>query len=105
MSDLIKRDKAIETAVSAAVDWHRYANPYYSLAACIGDAMSKIPSAPSWIPVAERLPEVGEWVIVCDITGDIDMNIRNDSGEFFKEWGSKQEIVAWMPLPEPYKEG
>lgn len=149
MSDLIKRDEAIETAVSAAVDWHRYANPYYSLAACIGDAMMKIPpaelkmsdlisreevvkgiklsclgksdvliardailryieripSAPSWIPVAERLPEVGEWVIVCDTTGDVDMNIKNDSGEFFKEWGSKKEIVAWMPLPEPYKEG
>lgn len=53
MSDLIKRDEAIETAVSAAVDWHRYANPYYSLAACIGEAMSKIPSAErkgKWIP-------------------------------------------------------
>ena len=45
MSDLISRQAAIETAVRAAIDWHRLANPQYSIAYCIGEAMRKLPSA------------------------------------------------------------
>lgn len=44
MDDLISRNAAIATAVRAAIDWHRLANPQYSIAYCIGEAMRSLPS-------------------------------------------------------------
>ena len=44
------------TAVKAAIDWHRLANPQYSIAYCIGEAMRELPSA-------ER---TGRWTHVYD---------------------------------------
>ena len=43
MSELIDRQAAIATAVRAAIDWHRLANPQYSIAYCIGEAMRSLP--------------------------------------------------------------
>lgn len=45
MDDVISRQQAIVTAVSAAIDWHKLANPQYSIAYCIGAAMRQLPSA------------------------------------------------------------
>lgn len=56
MDDLIRRQDAIMTAVKAAIDWHRLANPQYSIAYCIGEAMRELPSA-------ER---AGRWTHVYD---------------------------------------
>ena len=53
---------------------------------------------PRWIPVTERLPEEHEEVLtynpVFGITFD---SIHNG------KW--RKHPVAWMPLPDPYKEG
>lgn len=59
MSDLIDRQAAIATAVRATIDWHRLANPQYSIAYCIGEAMRAIPAA----DVAEvvRCKECKHW--------------------------------------------
>ena len=43
MGELIDRQAAIATAVRAAIDWHRLANPQYSIAYCIGEAMRSLP--------------------------------------------------------------
>ena len=43
MGELIDRQAAIATAVRAAIDWHRLANPQNSIAYCIGEAMRSIP--------------------------------------------------------------
>lgn len=61
-----------------------------------------------WIPVEERLPEARKDVLVCVKTGWI-LVAWYGSGE--KRWhispsdvGTLHEnIVAWMPLPEPYR--
>lgn len=45
MADYIDRQTAIVTAVKAAIDWHKLANPQYSIAYCIGEAMRELPSA------------------------------------------------------------
>ena len=44
MDDTISRQAAIATAVSAAIHWHRLANPQYSIAYCIGEAMRQLPA-------------------------------------------------------------
>ncbi|MFQ9515379.1 MAG: DUF551 domain-containing protein [Eubacterium sp.] len=66
-----------------------------------------------WIPVSERLPEEGVYVLIhIKALGEID-NMHKDSmtvnfvknGEFINCHGKGYAIVAWQPLPEPYKEG
>ena len=53
MSDLIDRQAAIATAVKAAIDWLRLANPQYSIAYCIGEAMRALPTVE---------PKKGKWI-------------------------------------------
>ncbi len=75
-----------------------------------------------WIPVEERLPEddVNVLITYADIDDDqyVGIDITNYGYAYlggnkldFKEWrspfeyfGSNYKIVAWRPLPEPYKQ-
>lgn len=63
-----------------------------------------------WIPVSERLPEAsGTYQVTC-MDGRI---YRSTYAKFqckLKRWeltGARAywKVTAWMPLPEPYKEG
>lgn len=61
---------------------------------------------PHWIPVSERLPKKEGYFFVTDEAAGmaetlIDKYIRCDDGEWV--WLYSQHVVAWMPLPEPYK--
>ena len=60
-----------------------------------------------WIPCSERLPEEGTEVLGTDRNGCIRHVYKDKTGlyEFATvEEGMHIGIVAWMPLPEPYKE-
>ena len=56
---------------------------------------------PEWIPCKERLPEYRENVLTIMPDGEMEVNwiIDDDTGEWFNDGA-----IAWMPLPEPYKE-
>ncbi len=75
----------------------------------ISNGTKELPSAERWIPVSERLPEDEVDVFVTDDSGGyatvgIDcMFTKEESGE--RDWLASQRITAWMPLPDPYKEG
>ena len=71
---------------------------------------------PNWIPCSERLPEApyGCLVTVWD-TDPITMDEFENILPYFVGWDGEQwndgegeqcpfEVIAWMPLPEPYKE-
>lgn len=58
-----------------------------------------------WIPCSERLPENNTDVIVCFYSGTV-TEVRYWGNGIFQgiyEHTTKV-IVAWMPLPEPYRE-
>lgn len=66
-----------------------------------------------WIPVLEKVPEVGSEVLVCfDFKGNRSVYISHfyGDGEFHglddeyltTEGRRYRKAVAWMPLPEPY---
>ena len=62
-----------------------------------------------WIPVSERLPEKNVWVLVTvEQSGKRFQEIMRRNN-YIEAWTDNidnytDEITAWMPLPEPYKE-
>ena len=70
-------------------------------------------SKPRWIPVTERLPKYGDWVLgigpkhgyhICEYRGITHFPYSGDS-PWFSAKGRTLTITHWMPLPEPPKEG
>lgn len=60
------------------------------------------PKTGHWIPVSERLPEKCSYTLWCASSGYVRSDYFN--GEFWED--AKRycyEVIAWMPLPEPYK--
>ena len=60
-------------------------------------AIKALEQEPKWIPVSERLPEKGGLYLV--YTEEQPFVCPFKDGEFFID-----EVLAWMPLPEPYAE-
>ena len=81
---------------------------------CIWQKKDALKTPYEWIPCSERLPEDKQVVFVQDTNGT--MWIWKYFSENLKyrgpyqwedengEWQLIDEVVAWMPLPEPYKE-
>ena len=71
-----------------------------------------------WIPVSERLPKTRDEVLIFLANGQMTIASYNDHFlPFFNKpigWGvdtkrfifdfCSDDVIAWMPLPEPYKE-
>lgn len=64
-----------------------------------------------WIPCSERLPEVNipvlaQWGIYYSGENRIEILYLNDLGRWHGDSGEPNgKVIAWMSLPEPYREG
>ena len=70
------------------------------------EELKKLREKAKWIPCSERLPEDNTDVIVCFYSGIVTEMRYWGNGIFqgtFKR--TAETIAAWIPLPEPYKEG
>lgn len=62
-------------------------------------------SANRWIPCSERLPEKdGKYLVTHRKFGKLEATWNIFYGGDHASWLWNDEIVAWMPLPEPYGE-
>ena len=110
MSDLIERQAAIEV-IDAVFPVDPMKSEYAQGIAC-GAALAKtyveqLPSAQQWIPCSERLPEIGQSVLL-SVGGMYSAEgcLREDGDWAQFRWDAiqrKDMVGAWKPLPEPYK--
>ena len=56
-----------------------------------------------WTPCSERMPANGDFVLLSGVFEGV-TKIIIAAGDQVRYWGSKMPGLAWMPLPEPYKE-
>lgn len=58
-----------------------------------------------WIPVSERLPEDGTYITTLDgeLVGQ-EEPFTGMCGIENGKWDDEDCVIAWKPLPEPYKE-
>ena len=110
MVDLIDRKAAIDET------WKEpsYTDPYNVLTE-VRERIQSLQSAQRWIPVSEKLPEENEMVLIsAKYIGHLSQNAPYVEEGFFTHdgWYSAYgddysellaKVVAWMPLPEPYK--
>ena len=58
----------------------------------------------AWIPCSERMPEVcGRYLCTNNDPGEYGVGIDTWLGDE-NGWLYYEKTIAWMPLPEPYKE-
>lgn len=74
------------------------------------EAMPAITPTPQWIPVTERLPKIyrdkyEELIpfLVCVKGTDYPFRAVFDGKNWGDGWYRIDDVIAWMPLPEPYK--
>lgn len=128
MIDLISRQAALELAKDICVTVQY--GVYYRHRCIDPDELRELPSAqpePQWIPCSERLPERiingdvetvqeffvtvkerwpgEEWKYHTDVA-EFPGDYIDDVWQTYNDWKEGQEVhvIAWMPLPEPYKE-
>lgn len=63
-----------------------------------------------WIPLSERLPDIQQVVLLSLRSLDVEVGFRAETEPYFychnadSCYINSQNVLAWMPLPEPYKE-
>lgn len=108
MIDLIDRQKAIDALGEEPVgvtDWDLGCRNQWEWDT---EILRTLPSAEperKWIPVIEALPEVGQRVLITH-KGGVSFGWHN--GRYFERGAPTyhrklETVVAWMPLPEPWR--
>lgn len=72
------------------------------------DYIKDFPKVDNWIPVKKRLPEDEGYYLTCDKKGNEHVFYHHKAFEYpfgiHKNHSQYYMPIAWMPLPEPYKE-
>lgn len=58
-----------------------------------------------WTSVKDKMPDPGRQYLCCDTNGFREVGYLVKPGEWkFNTGAYMDEVIAWMPLPEPYEE-
>ena len=99
MSDLIRRYDVIEALTKIPGVGRRAIDAIYAL-----------PSAEAeWIPCSERLPKYSGTLCIVTIEGEdgarASLSYWQGNTHKWSDLGHYYKVIAWMPLPTPYKGG
>ena len=104
MADLIDRQAAIDAVLK------RDANCGIDAA----ETLKALPSAQRWIPVTEKPIEDGQYIVTLKDDKEVWTDIAEWNPTFGGRWQAEffdceyrdiDNVVAWQPLPTPYREG
>lgn len=106
MSDLISR-KAVLESLSVFSDKEHGNMDFLAGIESAKEIVEGMPGEDEWITVEERLPEENDRYLVtiyCPILNHhcVETGWYAESGW---DLGYQATVTAWMPIPEPYKEG
>ena len=92
LSELDNGDDAVSYLTQNDVNW-------------LKENIKALEQEQKWIPVTERLPEDGQYVIVSFSCDAFDLSHKRVMTAWYnKKYGFTCGITdAWMPLPEPYR--
>ena len=101
----VEKEKLIKADIASIENRVRHAfNQGYDLGFKDGQTKAKPQEQePRWIPISKRLPEEYTYTLWCATSGEVRSDYFN--GKYWLE--AKRycyEVIAWMPLPKPYKE-
>ena len=113
MNDLISRQDAIDAIQKRADEIDSVYSAFWEGLKIAQDVVENLPSAEPerrWIPVTEALPEEkGEYLVSyhpCHWnTVSEKVLVGMDTFRGKTTWAKKkyQKVIAWMPLPEPWR--
>ena len=73
----------------------------------LNQVMDWLEQEPKWIPVSEKLPEKNVEILATTEWGAVTIAEMYSANDWFIHEGTTNaeadEIVAWMPLPKPFK--
>ena len=98
--DTVSRQAVMDAIMGEPTDAH-YPSWYAERIKALPPSLSRS----QWIPCSERMPETrGKYIVSVKLDGheysDKDYWIGDRWNNYLK-----RQIIAWMPLPQPYKEG
>lgn len=95
--------KLVKEVTGMSLDWD---DAHYE---ALQMAIKALEKEPKWIPCSERLPEKNVEVLATTEWSAVTIAEMYSANDWFIHEGTTNaeidEIVAWMPLPEPYKAG
>lgn len=102
LKELLKEYELLAKYNNNGTDYDRY---------CALDmAIKELEQKPRWIPVSEKLPKKFEEVILSTDKGEVFtadyLGKMDDGTNCFDDNDGMMwvgDVIAWMPLPEPYK--
>ena len=106
MDDYISRQAAIDAIMCEPTDAH-YPSWY-------AERLEQLPTAQRWIPVTEKPIEGGQYIVTLKDDKEVWTDIAEWNPTFGGRWQAEffdceyrdiDNVVAWQPLPTPYREG
>ena len=107
MNDLISRSALLEDKVFLCGGFvgDEYAKGYMEALDKVEETIKNAPTVEpvrgEWIPVSERLPEKDGYFLIT--TSDNEIDIREYLYSKGWGWDGFERVIAWQPLPEPYR--